>query len=80
MQRADILWETGIAYPSRVHGFTPDFGGSVLLIVLVFYVVFFFAFVSDVPGFSGLSILDCTFGLLWRLLTFLDVYVYIYPI
>jgi len=43
---------------------------SVLLVVLVFCVVFFYLFViilscvPDVAGVSGLSILDCPFGFL----------------
>jgi uncharacterized membrane protein len=46
------------------------FGGSVLLIVLVFCVVFFVLFflvmclVPSVSVVSGLSIIDCPFGFL----------------
>jgi len=51
----------------------------VLLIVLVFYVVVFFRLfvclppvscVTNVASFSGLSILDCPFGFLYRLFKF----------
>ena len=36
----DVLCEAGIACPSRAYGLTPGFfGGSVLLIILVFCVV-----------------------------------------
>ena len=44
-----VLWETGTACHSRAPGVAPGFDGSVLLVVLVFYVVFcfdlFFVFV-----------------------------------
>ena len=60
---AGVFSEVGAACPSRAPGFTP--GGSVLLIVLVFCVVFFcfpcLRPLSCVPkgsSFSGLFLLE----------------------
>ena len=65
------LQEAGIAYPSRAPVFSPCFLGSVLLIFLAFsvyfaLVIFVLCLVRNVYSVSGLSILDCPFGFLYR--------------
>ena len=68
---ASVLWEAGVACPSRAPEFTPVFGKariahlfSFLCCVFVFVGLRHVLCLPNVASFSGLSIHDCLFGFL----------------